>query len=449
MREKVIAEYHQALALDDGLNKTFFDHLRSAMTATQMLHGNRPLGVALRPHLLTRSQYDILAHAAETLAGAFNKVSAVLLGDEALMNQIGLRDEERRLAAIDPGYQMPAINTRLDAFLVDDAVKFVEYNAENPSSLADQLGLNQILFAVPAQQQLAARYRLCQFNPLAALLRALLDTYHEWGGRRPPRVAIVDWADLPTAPEFHLVRNYFASRGVPTIICTPEELEYDGQTLRRGEFNIDLVYKRVIIHEFLARYDHAHPLARAYAEHRVCLINSFRCKLEHKKAVFALLTDENNWHWFSAAEREVIARSVPWTRRVSEQKTLYRARTIDLLEHVRRHRELFILKPNDDYGGHGVLPGNQAGAGEWDEMLSVALANDYVVQELIDLRTEEFPVFGVDAWSVQPMYVDTNPFLFRGKMHGAMVRLSASPVVNVTAGGGETGFFVIEGEAGD
>jgi hypothetical protein len=28
-----------------------------------------------------------------------------------------------------------------------------------------------------------------------------------------------------------------------------------------------------------------------------------------------------------------------------------------------------------------------------------------------------------------------------------MVRLSDSPVVNVTSGGGETGFFVIEGQA--
>ena len=43
------------------------------------------------------------------------------------------------------------------------------------------------------------------------------------------------------------------------------------------------------------------------------------------------------------------------------------------------------------------------------------------------------------------MYVDTNPFLFRGRVHGAMVRLSGSPVVNVSSGGGETGFFVIEG----
>jgi hypothetical protein len=45
------------------------------------------------------------------------------------------------------------------------------------------------------------------------------------------------------------------------------------------------------------------------------------------------------------------------------------------------------------------------------------------------------------------MFVDTNPFLFRGKVCGAMVRLSDSPLLNVTRGGGETGFFVIGNEA--
>jgi len=42
------------------------------------------------------------------------------------------------------------------------------------------------------------------------------------------------------------------------------------------------------------------------------------------------------------------------------------------------------------------------------------------------------------------MFVDTNPFLFWGRVCGAMVRLSDSPIVHVTSGGGETGFFVIE-----
>lgn len=104
-----------------------------------------------------------------------------------------------------------------------------------------------------------------------------------------------------------------------------------------------------------------------------------------------------------------------------------------------------ILKPNDDYGGHGICLGKNVSEGEWEAMMKVALAGDYVVQEIIELHREDFPVFDERGWSLQSMYVDTNPFLFRGEAHGAMVRLSGSPIVNVTSGGGETGFFVIEG----
>jgi hypothetical protein len=78
--------------------------------------------------------------------------------------------------------------------------------------------------------------------------------------------------------------------------------------------------------------------------------------------------------------------------------------------------------------------------------LSEALDGDYVVQEKLELRTEVFPIFDESRWALQPMYVDTNPFLFHGRVEGVLVRLSNSPVVNVTAGGGETGFFVVENE---
>jgi len=80
----------------------------------------------------------------------------------------------------------------------------------------------------------------------------------------------------------------------------------------------------------------------------------------------------------------------------------------------------------------------------WDDALQQALGADYVVQERLELQTEEFPIFNENDWTLQPMFVDTNPFLFRGKAEGAMVRLSDSPIVNVTSGGGETGFFVLE-----
>lgn len=444
MREKLISEYHELLANDESLTAELFARLKGGMSAARLLYGQRELGVSLRPHFLTRWQYDLLVSRSQILAGAFDKIAAALLACPALMDRVGVRERERKLALIHPGYDRSAINTRLDAFVHGDQIKFVEYNAENPSSLTDQSGLNQVLFEIRALQSLAERYRMRQFTPVASLLDALLVTYREWGGMGAPNIAILDWADLPTEHEFVLLRNYFVGSGVPTIICAPDELEYSGGRLRRGDFLIDLVYKRVIIHEFLDRYDDLSPLVRAYQNRDVCLINPFRCKLLHKKAGFELLTDEAHQGWFTDRELEVIHQCAPWTRRVSERKTSHHGREIDLIEYVRKHRADFILKPNDDYGGRGIFFGNRASQSEWDEAIADALNGDYVVQERLELQTEEFPIFNEREWALQQMFVDTNPFIFRGVVDGAMVRLSDSPIVNVTSGGGETGFFVLE-----
>lgn len=449
MREEAIAEFHELLASDEGLGAGLFERLRGAMRERRLVYGGREIGVSLRPHLLDAPQYARLARASETLAGAFEKMSAAMSEDPSLMGRVGMSELETRLALVEPGYRCPSVTGRLDAFVHGDSVKFVEYNAENPSSLVDQAGLNEVGFEVGAMRRLGARYRLRQFDPTAALLAALVETFREWGGAGgAPNVAIVDWDGLPTAGEFELLKEYFAARGVPTVVCSPDELEYEGGALRRGDFKIDLVYKRVIIHELLTLCGESHPLLRAYADGRVCLVNSFRCKPLHKKAAFELLTDEWGERSLAPPEREVVASCVPWTRRVAERRTGHGGRVVDLLEHVRRNREMFVLKPNDDYGGRGVVVGAHAPASAWDDEIGRALAGDYVVQEAVELHTEVFPVFGAAEWHLQSMYVDTNPFLFRGRVEGAMVRLSDSPVVNVTSGGGEAGFFVLEGRAG-
>jgi hypothetical protein len=141
MREKAIAEYHDLLVADESLNAELFARLKNAMTANRLLYGRRALGVSLRPHLLTRSQYRVLEHRARVLAGALEKVAAAMLSNPALMDRIGMSEAEKRLVAIHPGYSRAAVTTRLDGFLLGDQMKFVEYNAENPSSLTDQAGL--------------------------------------------------------------------------------------------------------------------------------------------------------------------------------------------------------------------------------------------------------------------------------------------------------------------
>ena len=446
MRERLITKYHKTLTADDSLTAEFFAHLKNKMRTRRLFYGDREISAALRPHLLTQTQYNILAGSAQVLAAAFETTAAALLSEPSRMQAVGLTDREIKLATIEPRYSRSTVTSRLDAFVHGREVRFVEYNAENPSSLTDQAGLNEILLEVGAMQDLAKQYQLRQFAPEKHLLEALMSTYREWGGADIPNIAILDWEGLPTADEFVLLRDFFTLSGVPTIICAPEHLEYEKGKLCCGDFPIDLIYKRVIISELLARCDDSHPLIRAYVAGDVCLVNSFRCKLVHKKAAFGLLTDDTHANWFTAREREVIRRTVPWTRRVVQLKTYHRGVEVDLIEHIRKHRSQFVLKPNDDYGGRGITFGEHSTASEWESALSEALSGDYVVQEKIELRKEVFPIFSNSQWALQPMYVDTNPFLFAGQVEGALVRLSDLPVVNVTSGGGETGFLVIERE---
>ena len=128
----------------------------------------------------------------------------------------------------------------------------------------------------------------------------------------------------------------------------------------------------------------------------------------------------------------------------ADRRTTYRGRSVELVEFARENRAHLVLKPNDDYGGHGVYLGPRLDQPAWENAIAAALSSDYVVQEAVDLSPEDFPIFNETDWNLQPMFVDTNPFLFRGNVCGAMVRLSSSPIVNVTSGGGEAGFFVIQ-----
>ena len=155
-------------------------------------------------------------------------------------------------------------------------------------------------------------------EPHKRLLQSLLQAYREWGGdKEQPQIAIVDWKGVSTESEFRILQKYFTAEGYSTIIADPDDLRYHDGQLSCGDFVIDIVYKRVVIHEFLERCAEDHPLAQAYADRRVCIANSFRTKLAHKKAGFAILSNPRYMDLFAADELQVLRRHIPWTRRVT------------------------------------------------------------------------------------------------------------------------------------
>jgi uncharacterized circularly permuted ATP-grasp superfamily protein len=169
----------------------------------------------------------------------------------------------------------------------------------------------------------------------------------------------------------------------------------------------------------------------------VCVVNSFRAKLLHKKLSLALLSDERYQKLYTPAQRAAIRKHIPWTRRVRPA----------LAEDIIRRRRQLVLKPNDEYGGKGVVLGWTIGQAEWEKAVAEAAAGCYVVQEVVEIPKVRFPV-ALDSLQYIDLAVDLDPYLFNGRAGGFMTRVSAEALLNVTAGAGSlVPTFVIEGPA--
>jgi len=417
------------------------DELAERMREARLTFGGRLLCPFLRPFFLRPSEVARVKYAAETLWQLGERVARHAAADAALLEYMGLSDAEIRLAQIDPGYDIASTAGRADAFILPDSLQFAEYNAESPAGPGYTQRLSELFDDEPVMARFRETFDVHYYTPIPALLQALLDSYRDWGGTEdPPRIAIIDWREVPTWSEFELLRDAFTSAGVPTVVADPRDVVFDGRVLWAEAEPVHLVYRRVLINDIVARPDECRALVDAYAAKAVCVANTLRCKIAHKKSFFAVLTDDRYAELFSAAEREVISAHVPWTRLVHE----------DLADEIRSRRDHLVLKPNDEYGGTGVTLGWESDARTWDATIERALRDHetanraWIVQERINVRREVFPVCRENAIVERDMLVDFAPYLFRGRLAGFLTRLSATGLANVTSGGGQVPAFVVE-----
>jgi len=440
--------WHSLLRPEVELQPAFCAELAAKMRELKLTFGDRIHCPFLRPFFLDERDEARVRAVAETIAVLGERVVQAALESKDLLNQLGLRPEEERLARIEPGYARASTASRLDSFLLPTSLQFAEYNAESPAGLGYSQTLSDLFSELEVMSRFRKVYAVRSYPLMESILDALIASYRDCGGTSSaPQIAIVDWREVPTWSEFEILQARFEKLGVPTIICDPRELDFDGRTLTARGKKIEFVYRRVLINDIIARPEECSALVRAYEKRAVCVANTFQCKIPHKKAFFAVLTDERNRELFSPEERELIRRHVPWTRLVAEGRTTRAGESIDLIAHIRDQRQNFVLKPNDEYGGAGVLLGWETDAAAWDAAIARALADGrgaWVVQEKIAVRREVFPYVEAGGKVVmRDMLVDLAPYLFRGKLSGFLTRLSSTGLANVTSGGGQIPAFAV------
>jgi hypothetical protein len=444
---EAIARYHKLIESGPYIDLGWAQALQEQLKAAKL--GGRAISPVLRPHFLSGRDYAAMAKTAETISSAMARIEQMALSTPSLLARIQLLPAERMLAQVDPGYALAGVTGQLDTVMNNGSMKFSNHHGDAPAGVLYGDALADVYYEAPPVKEFRKKYKLKKLGGTKFLLSALIKSYKEFGGKqKKPRIAIVELKQpFSGGPgDFAPLAEFFTSEGYPTEVVSPEQLEYRNGVLRRGDFAIDIVYRRIRLQEFLVRFDLSHPMVRAYKEHAVCMVNSFRAEVGAKRAIFDLLTDDAITEKFPAIERRAIKEHVPWTRLVQAAKTTHKGHTVDLPDFVMKHRAKLILKPNDDSPDQHSFRGSETDDIGWEKALRQAMRNPYVVQEIADPAKVVFPLMQYGSLMMKEMQVDVHPHSFYGKVHGCSSWLSIAGSQSFSTLTGLAPTFVLEGK---
>jgi uncharacterized circularly permuted ATP-grasp superfamily protein len=446
---EAIARYHKLLESETYKDLAWADALEDKMRAQQLTIAGRPISPVLRPHFITQRQYAGLVKAAEALYSAIDRIEKLALSTPAFMSRMEMLPAEKMLASVNPGYPYMAVTSLLDTHLNNGSLHFVGYTADTPAGVVYGEALNNLFYESEPVKEFRKKYKLTKIGGAKPLLQSLLKAYKEFGGKKSPQIAILEFRQpfqTSESSEYQLLTEMFRRENFPTAVVSPDQLEYRNGVLRKGDFTIDLIYRRVKVSEFLIRFDLNHPLVRAYREGAVCVVNSFRSELAQKKAIFDLLTDENITSGFPANERKAIRDFIPWTRVVTARKTTYHDQIVDLPQFILSNRQNLVLKPNDDSGDRDSFRGAEMDDTAWERALKIASRSSYVVQEVVVPATAVFPLNRYGSVEMRELQIDVHPHSFLGRVNGCSTWLHSLDASKFSTVAGLAPTFILDGK---
>jgi hypothetical protein len=243
------------------------------------------------------------------------------------------------------------------------------------------------------------------------------------------------------------VARYLRERhGLTVMHADPSELTVRGGRVWYGEELVDIAYRDYGVTDLLELQEQGidvEPMRVLLRENRV--ISSIAAELD-QKSCWEIFSDMHLCQrYFSPEERLIFQRHIPWTRVLSDRRTLLPEGQIGgLLEYARTNCERLVLKPNRSYGGEGIVIGCAVTQEQWEVALDAALADSerWVVQQLVTIPVREFPVLGPDgAVHIEPFYTVMG-FAASDDGIAVLARASQKQVVNVAQHGGLCGVMV-------
>lgn len=285
----------------------------------------------------------------------------------------------------------PPLYGRTDMSYDGTAFQLLEFNIASEIGGVDRAGtIPRLLARSPAFAPFAAAHGLAHLDTGGLVAGTLRTAAHPVVSGRAPVVALLEGPGglARFGAVWEAVAEVLRGYGLEVRVGEIGDVRRRGDGVAVHGGRIDLVLRCFSAEEVLADADAeacAELLFRAHESGTAVLWTPMESNLFGNKGALALLSDARSRRHFTADERALIDRLLPWTRSLPGQP---RRSAPELLADCLERQGELILKPNAQYGGGGVVAGWETPRSEWRRALEEVDAAGAVVQRRVVPRTE-------------------------------------------------------------
>lgn len=391
----------------------------------------KPVEFLYQPFFLTTTQWRELEQISQTMMRIMEKVIHHYVENPDFRRHFGFAPLMEELILKEPGYQHPVPVTRIDLFyhLETGDFQFCEINTDGSSGMVEARELQKIIGDSQGMHALEMPENgLKQGEFFMSWVHSLMDNYHEWCRHHQrqrsehPQVAIVDIFSKEPPSEFLAFKEAFEALGYPCQVVDARDLTLKEGKLMAAGNAIDVVYRRLVTWELVEREEDITPFIQAILRDAVCLVGPVRSQIPHNKLFFAVLHDEQATAFLDEQERGFIRRHVPYTARLTKgDKKQW--------QQWMANKDQLIIKPDDRYASFGVYAGKDLPLEAWEEKLTTALTQSYLVQQYCLVPQVDMAFFDEQGAGFRPFYYLLGCFVYNGVFQGPYVRVGSHNII--------------------
>lgn len=334
-----------------------------------------------------------------------------------------LRIDERRGAVMRRllGDSAPPLYGRADTYYDGSSFKLLEFNIGSALGGLDMVGaLPAAYLGVPAFAEFAAEHGLRHLD-IGADIADALRVAGKAAATGEPVVAVLEGPGGMAiyGHKRRAIAELLAGHGLECRVGEIGDLRFHAGKPHLDGTPVDVILRYYALDEMLAHPDGEalmEPVFRAHEEGAVVLWTP--SNMFGNKGTLAMLSEfAEDDSLFSAQERAVVDRVLPWCRVLGRPGA---GPDAELIEECVRRQEQLVFKPTGLFGGKGVLIGREVDPATWRDALTESARVGCLVQEIV-LPNKE-PMIDPDTGARSEWYALWAAFMTPAGLSGGGIR---------------------------